>query len=290
MTHASSLREKKAMGGAPAEIVQNVRFVYKNLRWLKFDRLCERSGAGQLMINEYLKFIACKVASEDFQALYLACPPEIEEIWHTHVLDTMGYKTMNEAILPPGQFIHHSPDGIYDEDARVQRLNRAHDLYKQCFGNPPAYWRAKTDIQERWSFAWPQDPLARRFLFKEEGINRVLALDIGPKDSMMKVHEMIEDKEGIPPWQQRFIVAYEQLKNCLTSPARIRHKLLKMSVFDLKDKLLRLGECAYGDDHFDLVNRVAEALLEKERKEMRKTKFFSLNLPNGAVILLVLQK
>ena len=45
--------------------MQNVRFVYKNLRWLKFDRLCERSGAGQLMINEYLKFIAIKIAFDD---------------------------------------------------------------------------------------------------------------------------------------------------------------------------------------------------------------------------------
>ena len=121
---------------------QAVLQAHAALRSLNFDKLRARIGASEDMIDDYIKFIACKAASADYFASLISCPPEVDDIWHAHLLDTLSYHEMCEAVVPAGRFIHHNPDGGQGEAARAERRKRALSFYEKSFGEAPAYWKA----------------------------------------------------------------------------------------------------------------------------------------------------
>ncbi|KAJ3351333.1 hypothetical protein GGF32_004332 [Allomyces javanicus] len=90
-----------------------------------------------LALREYRRFLILKVVHGDERATLLSPGPQIDAIWHAHVLDTRGYKTMNEQ-LP--FWIHHDPSGAYDEDAgnRARRLENTRACYRARWGALPA--------------------------------------------------------------------------------------------------------------------------------------------------------
>eukprot|EP00969_Alexandrium_andersonii_P182811 8077932-Alexandrium_andersonii.AAC.1 len=54
------------------------RAAYVALSSLSFDRLRAASGPSEDLIQEYLKFIACKAAFEDYYVACVACPAQLE--------------------------------------------------------------------------------------------------------------------------------------------------------------------------------------------------------------------
>jgi hypothetical protein len=63
------------------------------------DKVISRADA-------YLQFM--KLKAEHPEA---ALPPShaVDEVWHTHVLDTRSYAELMRLLLPDGGFIHHNP-------------------------------------------------------------------------------------------------------------------------------------------------------------------------------------
>lgn len=58
-------------------------------------------------IAEYRKFILLLSAENHW--LYVP-NPELDEVWHTHLLFSRDYKKLCEALLGEGGFIHHQPE------------------------------------------------------------------------------------------------------------------------------------------------------------------------------------
>ena len=102
---------------------------------------------GQSATNDYLAFIALKVARRDWLAAQLSPPPAVDKVWHEHLLDTRAYRAMNEAVCCEGDFIEHDPRGGLSAAARQQRRERAARDYALAFG-PAAVgsaWREAGD-------------------------------------------------------------------------------------------------------------------------------------------------
>lgn len=94
--------------------------------------------ANPALLEEYKRFLALKAALGDIDAAMLSPPPEIDAIWHSHILRTKHYRTTCE-ILGHG-FIDHDPDGGADEDARDTRRATSVMEYRKAFGAVPDVW------------------------------------------------------------------------------------------------------------------------------------------------------
>jgi hypothetical protein len=56
--------------------------------------------------DEYIKFMQLKVEHPTAQ---LAPSHAIDQVWHSHILDTRSYQQLQIVLMPDGGFIHHSP-------------------------------------------------------------------------------------------------------------------------------------------------------------------------------------
>ncbi|KNE64988.1 hypothetical protein AMAG_10656 [Allomyces macrogynus ATCC 38327] len=81
-----------------------------------------------LALREDHRFLVLKVVHRDANEQLLSPSPIVDVIWHAHLIDTMSYMVMNDA-LP--FIIHHDPRGTHDDDA----ANRAHwlDNTRACY-------------------------------------------------------------------------------------------------------------------------------------------------------------
>ena len=43
-------------------------------------------------LEDYRRFLALKVAAQDWYASILSPPSSVDRIWHAHLLDTLGYE------------------------------------------------------------------------------------------------------------------------------------------------------------------------------------------------------
>lgn len=84
-------------------------------------------------IEAYAQFVTLKVKENDYDATLLSPTDIIDQIWHTHILDTRAYLECNQGLLK-NKFIHHDPFGAIDQVARQGRVITAMTAYKQHFG------------------------------------------------------------------------------------------------------------------------------------------------------------
>lgn len=90
--------------------------------------------------TEYKKFILCNVALNN------PCPisPEVDEMWHAHILFTRDYAAFCSAIRP-GFFIHHQPTMSAEEVGRLMTAYKEKTLpaLEALFGSVNAdFWPA----------------------------------------------------------------------------------------------------------------------------------------------------
>jgi len=99
---------------------------------------CAAGPVGKALMQDYCRFLALKVAAKDWYASLLSPPVEVDQIWHTHLLDTLNYEEVCAAIGVPHdvRIIHHDPEGGTDAIARAARLQRSLNYYKQVWGEP----------------------------------------------------------------------------------------------------------------------------------------------------------
>ena len=89
-----------------------------------------------LMEQEYRRFLALHIAHPD--AEIVPCHM-VDEMWHSHILDTIAYRRDCEAIF--GSFLDHYPYFGMGSEEEAQELTDAYattlELYERAFG-PPA--------------------------------------------------------------------------------------------------------------------------------------------------------
>ncbi len=80
------------------------------------------------IISEYKRFLVLKLLRPD---LILPPPPLIDEVWHTHILDTAKY--LADCLRVAGYYIHHNPNEAY-----VIFAQQTVDIYTEVFGQTPS--------------------------------------------------------------------------------------------------------------------------------------------------------
>jgi hypothetical protein len=56
--------------------------------------------------DEYIRFMKLKVEHPEAQ---LAPSHAVDQVWHSHILDTRSYQQLQTVLMPDGGFIHHNP-------------------------------------------------------------------------------------------------------------------------------------------------------------------------------------
>ncbi|KAJ3351330.1 hypothetical protein GGF32_004329 [Allomyces javanicus] len=80
-----------------------------------------------LVLREYRRFLALRVAHRDEDGTLLAPSAAVERVWHVHVLDTRGYVATNRAFPV---FVHYAEDDDEDEEDRARRLANTRTCYR----------------------------------------------------------------------------------------------------------------------------------------------------------------
>eukprot|EP00611_Tribonema_gayanum_P031244 TRINITY_DN896_c0_g1_i10.p1 TRINITY_DN896_c0_g1~~TRINITY_DN896_c0_g1_i10.p1 ORF type:complete len:509 (+),score=101.70 TRINITY_DN896_c0_g1_i10:205-1731(+) len=114
----------------------------------RVDKLCREvlhktPAEANELTQEYLKFMQLKVEHGYLEpGVGLAPSPQIDEVWHAHVLDTRSYQVFQQVLLPGGGRIHHNPI-LSEQPDYEQRLAHTLNLYLATFGGetpPPSIW------------------------------------------------------------------------------------------------------------------------------------------------------
>jgi hypothetical protein len=103
--------------------------------------------------DAYKTFLSMVVKHQD-RAEEIMLSKDVDEFWHTHILQTMKYADDCEAVF--GKFLHHAPHvgelTSADHERRAALTAKTRELYEREFGgtqNAEAAWAghvAKTDI------------------------------------------------------------------------------------------------------------------------------------------------
>lgn len=212
---------------------------------LSLDRLRARVGVSVVIFRDYLRFISLKAACSDFYAAALSPPTEVDDVWHAHLLDTLSYHEMCEAVVP-GHFIHHDPDGGMDARRRNDRRRRALKNYEATWGRAPESWQlaeaggggaatapalsaggtgAGPSVRRgRDSDAEVNPPRQRRrldpppppapFHVRVQFLDgRSGSIPCRASDSVGEIKALLEERQGVPASQQRLIFAGKQLED-----------------------------------------------------------------------------
>jgi len=158
------------------------------------------------LLDAYKKFLVLKVLCDDIRTPQRFSPSAlVDQVWHAHMMHPRLYRAACSALLGPkgGDLIDHDPAAAEDEPSeKYERLRRTKVVYKILFGHeaPLKIW------------AWNCEPgEVLVFLKKMTGWTTHLHVDLTKSVAHLKCR--VQDKEGIPPDQQRIIFAGRQLED-----------------------------------------------------------------------------
>jgi hypothetical protein len=163
----------------------------------------QRRGLGKKHLEDYAKFITLKAIVGDFDADKISPTPEIDQVWHVHLLDTKSYKAMCQRIAPR-KFFHHSPANAWINDAaKAYRLEMMKTMWKHHFGdaqaNPPGERRA--------------DYHGGFFITIQTMTGATHYFDCKARDSIRTIKWRYQQRQGMPVDAQRFIHGGRQLED-----------------------------------------------------------------------------
>src|SRR5258708_6049153 len=76
---------------------------------------------------------------------------DVDEFWHTHILQTIKYTEDCEAVF--GKYLHHAPHvgevTLVDREKRIALAEKTRDLYQREFGNEQDYNAAWAGVPAR---------------------------------------------------------------------------------------------------------------------------------------------
>eukprot|EP00602_Paraphysomonas_sp_CaronLab_P009708 CAMPEP_0185025254 /NCGR_PEP_ID=MMETSP1103-20130426/8279_1 /TAXON_ID=36769 /ORGANISM="Paraphysomonas bandaiensis, Strain Caron Lab Isolate" /LENGTH=235 /DNA_ID=CAMNT_0027558407 /DNA_START=25 /DNA_END=732 /DNA_ORIENTATION=+ len=142
--------------------------------------------------GEYIRLIEMKCVSRDIDGKILSPSPIIDQVWHTHILDTRAYMKDTEIIHrrvagdQQFEFLHHSPDNAQDVDERRRRLKNTKRVYRASYAErmDEKYWAENATV------TYFSPPLSLKEMVRnEEGIpcnqQRLIFRDVNLDDSRM---------------------------------------------------------------------------------------------------------
>ncbi len=134
--------------------------------------------------NDYLKFLALKVFTQDIDGSIISPTIQIDEIWHHHLLYNKHYLDMCTHI---NFIIYHWPNRENDSEAikNVRRQNFI-SLYNE-------YFNMQTKVTDT-------------IVFVRTLTNRTITINVNlEKDTLKNFKYKVYQKEGIDPNVQRYI-------------------------------------------------------------------------------------
>jgi len=85
-------------------------------------------------INAYSEFMTLKIVNKDYDGTELSPTKVVDEVWHSHVMDTKAYQSFNSRYVKDGNFIHHDPLKALDVKGREARCKNTITQYRSYFG------------------------------------------------------------------------------------------------------------------------------------------------------------
>jgi len=158
------------------------------------------------LLDAYKKFLVLKVVCNDIRTPQEFSPSAlVDQVWHAHMMHPRLYRAACSALFGPkgGDLIDHDPAAAEDEPSeKYERLRRTKVVYKILFGHeaPPEIW------------AWSSEP-GEVLVFLKQMTGKTSRVHVDLIESVAHLKCRVQDKEGIPPDQQRIIFAGRQLED-----------------------------------------------------------------------------
>jgi len=117
----------------------------------------ERSITARVHLAEYAKFLALKAGVHDYDGRIYSPSPLIDDVWHTHILDTVDYAFVCAVILGEARLLEHNPFFAQETRERDMRYQRTYDRltehsrsFTQIWPVPPQLnaWKAQQKAEE----------------------------------------------------------------------------------------------------------------------------------------------
>ncbi len=83
------------------------------------------------LVLEYLRFLHIKISMSDWEVNMLSPSPQVDEVWHLHVLDTIRYGAECQAAC--GHLIQHNPDNMFLPERQLNERRAGKNIRFTCF-------------------------------------------------------------------------------------------------------------------------------------------------------------
>ena len=229
-----------------AALPETAKTMFYKLQLVNLESVRARVGATKQDMFDYRRFLALKAAAEKlhpvaFAHCHFSPTPEMDEVWHAHILDTRLYQEACAAMDAKDGFVHHDPHGGDDLDVQQARREFTKQAFIKCYGGlPVSKWPLTggtavdgdenpdddddDDEGEANLFGGDHDgaePVAKRpradnrpfTVFVKTMKGRTLSLDVAKNTTVKDVKALLHAAGEGPPDQLRIVYAGKQLED-----------------------------------------------------------------------------